>query len=99
MAKVEPRNRPKSPDRPRSEASEVDKTGRRSPISLLWGPKMEASEATLDPFRTVSAGSWVSETHPATMSGTHSGTKLGRMEARRRSSAFGSRWLTGRHFG
>ncbi len=52
-------NCPKSLNRPRSEASEVDETGRKSSVSLLWGPKMEAPEATLDPFRTVSLGNRV----------------------------------------
>jgi hypothetical protein len=54
MAKVQLRNCLKSPDRLRVEASEVDETGRKSSISLLGGPKMEAPETTLDTFRTVS---------------------------------------------
>src|SRR5919112_5838242 len=48
------RDWPKSPDRPRAGASEVSETAQRSPMPLLWRSKMEASEATLDPFRTVS---------------------------------------------
>jgi len=54
MAKVELRNRLKSPDRLPTEAPKVDETGPRSPISLPGTNKMKALEATLTPFRTVS---------------------------------------------
>jgi hypothetical protein len=48
------RNCLKSPDSFRIEASEVDETSRKSSVSLLGNPKMEAPGATLDPFQTVS---------------------------------------------
>ena len=48
----------------RVEASDVDETSRKSAISLLGNPKMEAPGATLDPFQTVSRrgllGNWAS---------------------------------------
>jgi hypothetical protein len=52
------RNYPKSPDRLRAEASEVHlEIGSKKPYYFAaLGIKMEASEATLDPFRTVSEG-------------------------------------------
>ena len=46
-------------EKPRSalfEASKGDETGRRNPISLLKAGSKEASDAPLEPFRTVSTG-------------------------------------------
>jgi hypothetical protein len=50
------RDCPKSPERLRTEASKTDEPGPRSTISLLETTKIEASDATLTPFRTVSEG-------------------------------------------
>ena len=49
-------NRDEYSNQPGAEASQVAETGSKSPIPLLWGPKIETPEATLDPFRTVSTG-------------------------------------------
>ena len=48
------RNCPKSPHRPRTEVSRVDKAGPRSPISLPEATRMQAPQTALVPFRTVS---------------------------------------------
>jgi transposase len=51
---VTERNCPKRSDRLRTEASTIHETGPRSPILVLGANKMEASDAALAPFRTVS---------------------------------------------
>jgi hypothetical protein len=56
------RNCPKSLDRSRVEASGADETGPNALLCDALVPKAEASEATLDPFRTVSQREF-SETH------------------------------------
>src|SRR5215210_4227877 len=57
------RDCPKSPEKLRTEASKPDETGPRSSISLPRTTKLEVSDTTLTPFRTVSEEVF-SETHP-----------------------------------
>src|SRR3954463_5095220 len=54
-------NTKKGDCRTRTGASKANETGPRSPISLLEINRMGATDATLDPFRTVSVGSLVNE--------------------------------------
>ena len=64
MAKVEQRNCPKTSIGSNLEPQKSTKEGEEALFRCSGGPKMEAPEAALDPFRTVSLGFSVNRGNP-----------------------------------